>query len=100
MRAVGPVDSDSATILTEAGAVLQSVQEAAANAGLLFPLDIGARGSCTVGGNIATNAGGNRVLQWFTGAAADPVGKIVGRADELEGAVLKIRLVDRLSVCV
>ena len=64
MRAVGPVDSDSATIVTEAGAVLQSVQEAAANAGLLFPLDIGARGSCTVGGNIATNAGGNRVLRY------------------------------------
>jgi FAD/FMN-containing dehydrogenase len=64
MRAVGPVDRDSATIVAEAGAVLQSVQDTAADAGLLFPLDIGARGSCTVGGNIATNAGGNRVLRY------------------------------------
>jgi FAD/FMN-containing dehydrogenase len=64
MRAVGPVDSDSATIVADAGAVLQSVQEAAAAAGMLFPLDIGGRGSCTVGGNIATNAGGNRVLRY------------------------------------
>jgi FAD/FMN-containing dehydrogenase len=64
MRTVEAVDNDSATIVVEAGAVLQSVQEAAANAGMLFPLDIGGRGSCTVGGNISTNAGGNRVLRY------------------------------------
>jgi FAD/FMN-containing dehydrogenase len=64
MRAIEPANRDSMTIVTEAGAVLQSVQQAAADAGLLFPLDIGGRGSCTVGGNISTNAGGNRVLRY------------------------------------
>ena len=64
MRAIEPVDPDSATIVVEAGATLQSVQETAAHAGMLFPLDIGGRGSCTIGGNISTNAGGNRVLRY------------------------------------
>jgi FAD/FMN-containing dehydrogenase len=64
MRAIEPANRDSATIVAEAGAVLQAVQQAAADAGLLFPLDIGGRGSCTVGGNISTNAGGNRVLRY------------------------------------
>jgi len=48
----------------EAGAILQTVQEAAADAGLMFALDLGARASCTIGGNIATNAGGVRVLRY------------------------------------
>src|SRR5690606_5934694 len=47
-----------------AGTPLQQVQEAAQAAGLLFPLDIGARGSCSIGGVAATNAGGNRVLRY------------------------------------
>lgn len=64
MRAISKPDPASATIVAEAGAALQSVQEAAEAAGVLFPLDIGSRGSCTVGGNIATNAGGNRVLRY------------------------------------
>jgi FAD/FMN-containing dehydrogenase len=64
MHAIEAVDGDAATIVVQAGAVLQAVQEAAANAGMLFPLDIGARGSCTIGGNISTNAGGNRVLRY------------------------------------
>jgi FAD/FMN-containing dehydrogenase len=64
MRRIEPANRDSATIVAEAGAVLQAVQLAAAEAGLLFPLDIGGRGSCTVGGNISTNAGGNRVLRY------------------------------------
>ena len=64
MNAIGAADTDSATIVVEAGAVLQSVQKAAADAGMLFPLDIGGRGSCTIGGNISTNAGGNRVLRY------------------------------------
>jgi FAD/FMN-containing dehydrogenase len=59
MNAIDAADTDSATIVVEAGAVLQSVQQAAADAGMLFPLDIGGRGSCTIGGNISTNAGGN-----------------------------------------
>src|SRR3712207_9202835 len=54
----------SATITVEAGVVLQTVQEAAAAAGRLFPLSLGAEGSCTIGGNLATNAGGTGVLQY------------------------------------
>jgi FAD/FMN-containing dehydrogenase len=64
MRAVAPVDRASATVEAEAGAVLQQVQDAADAADMMFPLDIGGRGSCTIGGNIATNAGGNRVLRY------------------------------------
>jgi FAD/FMN-containing dehydrogenase len=48
----------------EAGVALETVQRAADSEGLLFPLDIGGRGSCTIGGNISTNAGGNRVLRY------------------------------------
>jgi FAD/FMN-containing dehydrogenase len=44
--------------------ILQVLQEAAAEHGLMFPLDLGARGSCTIGGNISTNAGGNRVIRY------------------------------------
>src|SRR3712207_7062018 len=56
----------SATITVEAGVVLQTVQEAAAAAGRLFPLSLGAEGSCTIGGNLATNAGGTGVLRYGT----------------------------------
>jgi FAD/FMN-containing dehydrogenase len=48
----------------QAGATLQAVQEAAAEAGLQFGVDLGARGSCQIGGNLATNAGGNGVIQF------------------------------------
>ena len=58
------LDRDSMTLTALAGTPLQAVQEAAAAAGLCFPLDLGARGSCTIGGNIATNAGGNQVLRF------------------------------------
>lgn len=57
------IDRDGATMTLKAGTVLQTAQEAAAEAGFLFPIDLGARGSCTVGGNIATNAGGLRVIR-------------------------------------
>ena len=62
MRGLGPVDPQAGTVLAEAGVPLQQVQEAAAAQGLRLPVDIGARGSATVGGMIATNAGGIRVL--------------------------------------
>jgi FAD/FMN-containing dehydrogenase len=64
MDAIEALDPDGSTITVQAGATLQAVQEAADRAGLLFPLDIGARGSCRVGGNASTNAGGNRVLRF------------------------------------
>ncbi len=64
MRAIEEVDPAAATITVQAGAPLQSVQDAADAAGFLFPLDIGSRGSCAIGGNVSTNAGGNRVLRY------------------------------------
>jgi FAD/FMN-containing dehydrogenase len=64
MAVVERVDVVDSICVVQAGAVLQSVQEAAAAHGLLFPLDLGARGSCTIGGNIATNAGGINVLRY------------------------------------
>jgi len=64
MRKLDPVDTANRTVTAEAGAALQSVQEAAEQAGLLFALDLGARGSCTIGGNISTNAGGNSVIRY------------------------------------
>ena len=51
------------TLTVQAGAVLQQVQEAARGHGLEYPVDFGSRGSCTIGGNIATNAGGIRVIR-------------------------------------
>lgn len=64
MTRLESVDLRAGTVVVEAGVTMQSVQEAAEEAGFLFGVDIGARGSCTVGGNIATNAGGIRVLRY------------------------------------
>jgi len=64
MTAIETLDTQSRTMTVGAGAVLQTVQERAAEADLMFPLDLGARGSCTIGGNIATNAGGVRVIRY------------------------------------
>jgi FAD/FMN-containing dehydrogenase len=64
LRAVRRIDHDNQTITVEAGCVLQAVQEAGAAAGLLFPLSLAAEGSCTIGGNLATNAGGTQVLRF------------------------------------
>src|SRR5690606_35365787 len=50
--------------VVEAGCILQDVQEVARNAGRLFPLSLAAEGSCTIGGNLATNAGGTQVLRY------------------------------------
>lgn len=64
MNRIVEIDEVSGTMTVEAGAVLQTVQEAASAAGFYFPLDLGARGSCSIGGNLATNAGGNRVIKY------------------------------------
>ena len=58
------IDSAAATMTVRAGTTLEAVQQAAEAAGFLFALDLGSRGSCTIGGNIATNAGGNRVIRY------------------------------------
>ena len=64
MNRIEIVDAVNRTMTVQAGVILQSVQEEAEKHGLFYPLDIGARGSCTIGGNIATNAGGNRVIRY------------------------------------
>src|SRR4051812_10071434 len=61
MRAIRALDRENATITVEAGVTLAGVQEAAADAGLHFPLSLASEGSCTIGGNLSTNAGGTAV---------------------------------------
>ena len=64
MNRIEEFDRAGATMTVEAGCVLQTVCEAADAKGWFFPLDLGARGSATIGGNISTNAGGNRVIRY------------------------------------
>ncbi|MGX6646641.1 FAD-binding oxidoreductase [Maricaulaceae bacterium MS644] len=64
MNAVRAVDADNESLTCEAGAVLETVQGAAADAGKLFPLSLGAQGSAMIGGLISTNAGGVHVLRY------------------------------------
>lgn len=64
LSGVTEVDSQSMTLSVLAGTPLEQVQQAALDAGFYLPLDLGARGSCTIGGNVATNAGGNQVLSY------------------------------------
>jgi FAD/FMN-containing dehydrogenase len=64
LNAMDAVDPAAATLTVQAGVTLQAAQEAAAAGGFQFGVDLGARGSCQIGGNLATNAGGNGVLQF------------------------------------
>ena len=64
MNAVRAIDHANLTITVEAGCVLQNLQTAAEQAGFLFPLSLGAEGSCTIGGNLGTNAGGTQVVRY------------------------------------
>lgn len=64
MTTVEAVDPIGRTLIVQAGAPLQKVQEAARESGLMFAVDFGARSSATIGGIIATNAGGNQVLRY------------------------------------
>lgn len=64
MDGIIELDADSATLTVWAGTPLQVIQETAQAAGYEFSLDLGARGSCQIGGNVATNAGGNRVIRY------------------------------------
>jgi FAD/FMN-containing dehydrogenase len=58
------LDLENSTITLESGVILAHAQEAAFNAGKLFPLSLAAEGSCTIGGNLSTNAGGVQVLRY------------------------------------
>jgi FAD/FMN-containing dehydrogenase len=64
LNRIRALDRANLTLVAEAGCVLQTVQQAAADAGLLFALSLAAEGSCTIGGNLATNAGGTQVLRY------------------------------------
>jgi FAD/FMN-containing dehydrogenase len=64
MNAIEAIDAAASTITLQAGCVLETACAAAEEAGLLLPLDMGSRGTATVGGAISTNAGGNRVLRF------------------------------------
>ena len=64
MNAIRGVDPINFTMTVEAGAILENVHRAAAEHDLLFPLDLGAKGSCQIGGNLATNAGGINVVRY------------------------------------
>lgn len=64
MNRIRLLDRDSNVVVAEAGVILSNLHDAAAEAGRRFPLTLGARGSCTVGGLVATNAGGTQVLRF------------------------------------
>ena len=64
MNRIRSVDPLNNTITVDAGCVLATIQDAAAAAGRLFPLSLGAQGSCQIGGNLSTNAGGTNVLRY------------------------------------
>jgi FAD/FMN-containing dehydrogenase len=64
MNQIEDIDPVGRTVRVQAGCVLQTLQEAVAAQDLYLPLDLGARGSCTIGGNVATNAGGVNVIRY------------------------------------
>ncbi|MDP1892977.1 MAG: FAD-binding oxidoreductase, partial [Hydrogenophaga sp.] len=64
LSAVRALDAANLTLTAEAGCILQNLQETAEKAGFLFPLSLAAEGSCTIGGNLATNAGGTQVVRY------------------------------------
>jgi FAD/FMN-containing dehydrogenase len=92
MRAMHPVDTLGQTVRVEAGAVTEAVHAHCAKAGLFWPVDFASKGSSQVGGNIATNAGGVRVIrygltrQWVLGLT---VVTATGEVLELNGALEK-----------
>lgn len=64
MNRVRALDAANLTLTVDAGCILQAAQQAAEAAGLLLPLSLAAEGSCTIGGNLASNAGGTQVLRY------------------------------------
>lgn len=87
MNNVVDIDVAAMTITVAAGTPLEIIQNAAAEVGLRFPLDLGARGSCLAGGIVATNAGGNQVIE-FGMARALILGLVAVLAD---GTVIPAR---------
>ncbi len=64
LNRIEELDTLGRTLTVQAGVPLQSIHDAASAAGLMFPVDLGARGSCQIGGNVSTNAGGLRVIRY------------------------------------
>ena len=64
MNKVRNLDAANLTMTIEAGCILQNLQQRAEDSNLLFPLSLGAKGTCTIGGNLGTNAGGTQVLRY------------------------------------
>ena len=64
MNTMRGIDTANLTMTVDAGCILQNIQDAAEKAGFLFPLSLAAEGSCTIGGNLATNAGGTQVVRY------------------------------------
>jgi len=64
MNQVRALDGGNLTITVDAGCVLQTIQETCEQAGFLFPLSLASEGSCTIGGNLGTNAGGTQVVRY------------------------------------
>ncbi len=64
LNTVRGIDADNLTMTVDAGCVLQTLQETAEKAGFLLPLSLAAEGSCTIGGNLGTNAGGTQVVRY------------------------------------
>ncbi|KAJ1634002.1 D-2-hydroxyglutarate dehydrogenase [Pavlovales sp. CCMP2436] len=81
-------DEFAGTVTVQAGAVLQAVQEKAEAHGYAFPLDLGAKGSCQIGGNVATNAGGLRFLRF---------GSLHGTVLGIEAVLADGTIIDNLS---
>jgi FAD/FMN-containing dehydrogenase len=71
MNRIEEIDTIGRTMTVQAGAPLQLIQDEAEKLGLMFPLDLGARGTCQIGGNASTNAGGHRVIRY--GMARDNI---------------------------
>lgn len=64
LNSIRSFDTVSGTLTVDAGAILETVDNELASHGHIFPLDLGAKGSCQIGGNVATNAGGLRLLRY------------------------------------
>ena len=64
MDRVRAIDLANLTLTADSGCILQNLQQAAEQQGLMFPLSLAAEGSCTLGGNLGTNAGGTQVLRY------------------------------------
>ena len=64
MTTVRSIDAANLTMTVDAGCILQTLQDSAEKAGFLFPLSLAAEGSCSIGGNLATNAGGTQVVRY------------------------------------